>query len=124
MEMDGIMSTKRRMTWRIGIPFVILCIIIGLLVGWLADRASATEQLVPVSDIASSVDTPRQGVRKFKRHRLGRARRHQGYSAQQKDVILDKLMRLQRRRNDRGISARTLTRRGMWRNFTSHDNCF
>jgi hypothetical protein len=118
------MSTKRRMTWKTGIPFIILCIIIGLLVGWLADRASATEELIPLSDSVASVDTPRQGVRKFKRHRLGRARQHQGYSAQQKDVILDKLMRLQRRRNDRGISARTLTRRGMWRNFTSHDNCF
>ena len=118
------MSTKRRMTWKTGIPFIVLCIIIGLLVGWLADRVSATERLVPVSDIASFVVTPRQGVRKFKRHRLGRASRHQGYSAQQKDVILDKLMRLQRRQHTRGISARTLTRRGMWRNFTSHDNCF
>jgi hypothetical protein len=117
------MSTKRRMTWKTGIPFIILCMIIGLLVGWLADRASATEELMPVSDVAS-VATPRQGVRRFKRDRLGRAHRHQGYSAQQKDVILDKLMTLQRRRNARGISARTLTRRGMWRNFTSHDNCF
>ena len=118
------MSTTRRMTWKTGIPFIILCMIIGLLVGWLADRAAATEQLIPVSDNVASVGTPRQGVRKFRRHRLGRASRHQGYSAQQKDVILDKLMRLQHRRNDRGISARTLTRRGMWRNFTRHDNCF
>ena len=59
------MSTKRRMTWKTGIPFIILCIIIGLLVGWLADRASATEELIPLSDSVASVDTPRQGVRKF-----------------------------------------------------------
>ena len=32
------MSTTRRMTWKTGIPFIILCMIIGLLVGWLADR--------------------------------------------------------------------------------------
>ena len=61
------MSTKRRMTWKTGIPFIILCIVIGLLVGWLADRAFATEELIPVSDNVASVGTPRQGVRKFKR---------------------------------------------------------
>jgi hypothetical protein len=48
------MNTKRRMTWKTGIPFIILCIVIGLLVGWLADRAFATEELIPVSASSSA----------------------------------------------------------------------
>jgi hypothetical protein len=126
---------KRRMGWKIGILFVVLCIVIGLLAGWVISRADGAEGdraarvPAPICDsggCTSRVTTARMGVRKFKSNRLGHAVASMGYTRQQKRVILDELMAVQRRQLARNTLsfARPLSRVGMWRNFTSHDNCF
>ena len=31
-------TTKRRMTWRTGIPFILACALVGFLVGWVINH--------------------------------------------------------------------------------------
>jgi len=116
-------AIKKGLTWKTGILFVLLCVIIGSLVGVIADKASA---MCPdgQSSCTGTVHTPREGVRKFKHHHLGHAPRNMRYSAKAKRVILDKLMHFQRAHRTTIGDGGSLTRAQMWRNFTSHDNCY
>ena len=141
--MGGIMaavSNRRlgRVRWKIGIVLVVVCVVVGLLVGWAVTEASGAGAAAPVLSAkrpichgedmpcpSSRVRTTREGVRKYHAGRLGRASTHIRYTQQQKRLILNKLQRVQRRQAGTGrlTTTRSMTRAQLWRNFTRNDTC-
>lgn len=114
----------KNMTWRTGIIFVIVCIIVGYLIGLVATKASAMPAPTCNSGCSSQVHTKREGVRKYRHHHLGHVDANIHYPRHAKKVILDKLMRAQSRMAARSTGfEHRLSRAGMWANFTSHDSC-
>jgi hypothetical protein len=132
-------SSRRlgRGRWKIGIVFVVICVVVGLLVGWAVTEASGAEAAPALTaerpichgeDMpcpSSRVRTTREGVRKYHAGRLGRASTNIRYTKQQKRLILNKLQRVQRRqaRAHRLTTLRPMTRAQLWHNFTRNDTC-
>lgn len=131
--MEHKMTTKPRWGWRIGILFVAICILVGLMVGAVITRAQAMP--APCDSCHSVVKSKRMGVRKFKADMLGHVRKDIHYPRKAKRIILDKLMAYQAHHPNStgrlnmaaapGDPGQGLdwTRAQMWRNFVSHDNC-
>ena len=120
--------------WKRGVLYVIALIILGFLVGLLANHFAETARgaeaqpmemrMVAPCDACQHVTTKMMGVRKFRHHRLGHAATTLGYSRHNKRLILNKLMAVQARKARTTASGGGgLSRAAMWKNFTSHDNC-
>lgn len=113
--------------WRRGVIIFLALCLLGVVGGALANKAEgvAPDRFnIPCDSgdgCSATVARPREGVRKFRNHRLGHAGRLY-YNRHNRRVILDELMALQHRRNSRSMGTH-MSRTQMWRNFTSHDNC-
>jgi hypothetical protein len=131
MERGG----HRRLGWRGGILLVVIAIIVGTLVGVLIDRAQAdpatpadsaqVRQLPPCDACYAKVRRPRQGARKYRHDRLGRAHRMR-YTSKQKRIIVHALAKARRRLAREHPTARLAraSQAQLWRNFTAHDSCY
>lgn len=113
-------------SWKTGIALVIIMMVIGAAVGFIADKAGATctdTNGVAAAGSCGTVSSPAQGVQKWKAGSLGRAGKVQ-YTAHAKKVILDKLMKKQAKQARLARATTRLSRAGMWKNYTSADRCF
>lgn len=110
-------NSGKSFSWRKGVLFVILCVLVGYLVNITVEKAYGACDS-DSGGCTTTVSSPKNGVRKYKNDRLGHAGKI-AYSAKAKDVILDKLMKVQKQQN-----ARVITRRQMWQKFKKQDTCF
>lgn len=132
------MATRRHLTWKTGPIFIVLCLIVGLALGFVIDEATSAppspDRVTHARPLCNSelrcntskVRTAKQGKRKFKAGKLGRAPVKVHYPKRFKKVVARKLARkLNKRMHGKLHRASGWTPNSAWRWYlnSNSDTC-